>query len=151
MTSAFQEPWINGDRLAPRLQPREDRTLPLRSWSGGQGQGNTRPLPKPGEERREPVGGQAGARPWQGSVSGRDTGGKEGRRPWGREDWGLEPALLWPCERSGAGWGSLSHPGFLLRSGSSSSESKKAQPNPNQKCMCRAPATFQESFLPSHL
>ena len=66
-----------------------------------------RPLPKPGKERREPVGGQAGGRAWQGSLweEGHWRGERKEGGPRGREDWGLELHLLWPCERSGGGAG----------------------------------------------
>lgn len=131
-------------------QPREDRTLPLRSWSGGQGRGDT--PPKPDAERREPVGGQAGGRLWQGSVWEEGHWREEGKAggPRGREDWGLELHFFGLVRRAeGRGWGSIIPHRLLLPSGSSSSENQK-RPNPTQtKNACLEHLRCSGSFLPS--
>lgn len=127
----------------------EDRPLPLRSWSGGQGKGDT--VPKPDAEMTEPAGGQAGSRPWQGSVWEEGHWREEGKEggPRGREDWGLEPHLHWPCGEARGQGGSLIPHELLLPSGSSSPKKQK-RPNPTQtKNACVEHLRCSASFLPS--
>ena len=95
-----------------------------------------RPLPKPGKERREPVGGQAGGRAWQGSLweEGHWRGERKEGGPRGREDWGLELHLLWPCERSGGGAGGpLSHTGSFFPQDPQALKIKKGPTQPKPK------------------
>ena len=79
---------------------------------------------------REPAGGQAGGRPWQGSVweEGHWREGRKEGDPVGRKGQGLELHLLWPCGERG---GPLI-PHRLLPPSESSSFKNQKKPNPTQ-------------------
>ena len=68
--------------------------------------------------------------------------GKEGRRPQGKEDWGLELHLFWPCGEAGGQGGPLSHTSFFFPQDHQALRNNKGPTQPKPKMHVQSTTMF---------